>query len=236
MVKKKRGKVKPAKTARRTSGKGKPAKRKPVRVPAKTEGTSKNRKSKSGKKSPASSKSGTLKINEKFNLLISFNPRHAGTAKKELTQVLQTIGEAPRIAETGAEGLFKVVVSDGRKVVARLRNLCGADPNLFTTTHRFTPVDRWCKSTVSQMQRLIKSVSAEIASTDKWKMNLTKRHWKKLDGSKLVIKLTDVIDRKHVDLRNPQKIIQVEIVGEQAGISLLNPGDILDAGEAKQET
>ena len=235
MGKKKRGTSKAKKSAGRASGAVKVPKRKPTRRPAKAAGTSKNNASKSPAKA-AAAKSRASKINDKFNLLVSFNPNHARTAKAELIQVLQKIGESPRIAETGAEGLFKVVVSDGRKVVSRLRKLCSADPNLFTATHRFTPVDRWCKSTVSQMQKLIKSASAGIASTDKWKLGLTKRHWNKLEGSKLIIKLTDVINHEHVDLESPQKVIQVDIIGDQAGISLLNPEDLLDAGEAKQET
>ena len=236
MKTKKRGTAKAKKPLMRTAGSGSAVKGKPVRRPLKAGKTSKSRTSTRMAKAPASSKSKTSKINQKFNLLVSFNPTHERTAKSELNEVLQKIGESPRIKATEAEGLFKVIVSDGRKVVERLRKLCSADPNLFTATHRFTPVDRWCNSTVPEMKKLVKSLSAEIASTDKWKMNLSKRCWEKMDGSKLVLSLTDVIDREHVDLKNPQRIVQVDIIGDQAGISLLSPEDLLDAGEAKQES
>jgi len=35
------------------------------------------------------------------------------------------------------------------------------------------------------------------------------------------VELTDVVDKPKVDLDNPDKVIQVEIVGDEAGISLL---------------
>ena len=172
----------------------------------------------------------------KFNLLVSFNPSHAGMAETELNEVLSKIGEKPKITLTSAEGLFKVAVSDARKVVGRLRNLCQADPNMFVATHHYTPIDTWCKSEVTQMQKCVKSAASAISQSDRWKMQLAKRHWKKLDGTELIIKLTEVIDREHVDLKNPQKIVQVEIIERDAGISLLAPEDILDVEKVKEKS
>jgi len=176
------------------------------------------------------------KTTGKFNLIVSFNPSHSGTAESELATVLQKIGERPKIVQTGVEGLFKVAVSDARKVVSRLRNLCQADPNLFAATHHYTPVDAWCKSDVSQMQKLIKSASSGISQQEKWKLGLNKRHWKKMEGGELIVKLTKVIDRENVDLDDPQKIVQVEIIGNDTGVSLLEPEDILDVVEVKAHT
>jgi len=36
-----------------------------------------------------------------------------------------------------------------------------------------------------------------------------------------------VVDRKEIDLKKPEKIIKVEIVGKDAGISLLEPDEFL---------
>jgi tRNA(Ser,Leu) C12 N-acetylase TAN1 len=41
------------------------------------------------------------------------------------------------------------------------------------------------------------------------------------------MKLTDVVDRKKIDLKKPKKIIKVEIIGKDAGISLLTPDELL---------
>ncbi len=170
----------------------------------------------------------------KFNLLVTFNPNHSGTAGKELNEVLQKIGEKPRIMSSNIEGLFKVAVSDARKVISRLRSLCQADPDRFVATHHYVPIDSWCKSDVTEMKRLIKSLVPGIGKSDRWKMALNKRHWDKAGQTETIMSLTGVIDRDNVDLDNPQKIVQVEIIGNEAGISLLQAAEILDVAEVKE--
>ena len=190
---------------------------------------------KTAKKKPAKAAE-QAKATGKFNLIVTFDQNHAGTAENELNAVLRKIGEKPKVASSGIEGLFKAAVSDARKVVGRLRDLCRADPNLFVVTHHYIPVDLLCKSGVPEMQKNIKPLASSIEEKERWKMNISKRHWDKLGGKELIIKLTDVIDRENVDLNNPQKIVQVEIIGNEAGISLLEPKDLLDIVGVKEET
>ena len=47
------------------------------------------------------------------------------------------------------------------------------------------------------------------------------------------MKLTENIEKPNVDLKNPEKIVKVEIIGEHAGISLLYPDEILDVQKYK---
>jgi tRNA(Ser,Leu) C12 N-acetylase TAN1 len=41
------------------------------------------------------------------------------------------------------------------------------------------------------------------------------------------MKLTDVVDREKIDLKKPEKIIKVEVIGSNAAISVLNPDEQL---------
>jgi len=225
MAKKKKTSRKPAKRSKKMSKSSKRVVHKAVKKRAR-------KTSKHSKKETAKPKA----VSGKFNMLVSFNPSHAGMAETELNAVLSKIGEKPKILATSAEGLFKVAVSDARKVVGRLRNLCQADPNLFAATQHYTPIDSWCKSELTHMQKSVKSAASGISQSERWKMHLAKRHWKKLEGTDLIIKLTKVIDREHVDLKNPQKIVQVEIIERDAGISLLEPDDILDVEAVKEKS
>ena len=221
MAKKKKGTRKKV-SAKRTSKKAKP--RKSVKKTAK----------KSAKKSKTVKKA--TKTSGKFNLLVTFDPNHSSTAENELGGILKKIGEKPKIAATEVEGLFKVAVSDARKVIGRLVDLCRADPNLFVVTHHYVPIDFWCKSELAVMQNKIKPLVSDIGERERWKMNISKRHWDKLGGTELIIKLTDVIDRENVDLNKPQKIIQIEIIGKEAGISLLGSEDLFDVAELKDKS
>jgi tRNA(Ser,Leu) C12 N-acetylase TAN1 len=50
----------------------------------------------------------------------------------------------------------------------------------------------------------------------------------KPDEIKLILKLTEVIDRPKVDLQNPDKIIKVEVIGNKAGLALLGKDELLN--------
>ena len=49
----------------------------------------------------------------------------------------------------------------------------------------------------------------------------------------LIMKLTENINHPKVDLKNPQKIVKVEIVGDHAGIALLDKSELLDIPKIK---
>jgi len=176
-----------------------------------------------------------MPLKGRANLIVTFDPNHRGTAELEIAEVLKQIGEKPQLGQTEIEGLFKAAVSDARKAIAKIRNLCTKNPNIFSVTHHYTPIDKWCPSEIPAMQKAIKEASEGIGTSEKWKMGLNKRHWDKLEGVQLIMKLTSVVDRKKVDLDNPEKIIQVEIIGKEAGIALLSPNELFDAEREKAE-
>ncbi len=226
------------------SGKKKAAARKPVRKAAKraVSKKAKARKKVAGKparkaaaKATRPAPLGSTPLKGTANMIVTFDPNHRGTAELELREVLKQVGEKPRIGQTEVEGLFKVAVANARAAVTKIRNLCRSNPNLFSVTHHYTPIDQWCQSDVAAMQKAIRTASQGIGQSEKWKMGLNKRHWDKLEGVQLIIKLTDVVERKNVDLDNPGKIVQVEIIGKEAGVALLTPQDIVDVAKEKAE-
>ena len=219
------------KAAKRAASKKSKARRRRSAKSANKKAAVRKKQAKKASKKP--SKAAKRAVGGRFNLIVTFDPNHVGTAENELNEVLKRIGEKPKIAASEVGGLFKAAVSDARRVVARLGELCRADPNLFAATHRYTPIDSWCKSEVAQMQKSIKPLVPGIGASEKWKMGLNKRHWDRIGATELIIKLTEVIDREKVDLSSPEKIVQVEIIGKEAGVSLLAPGDVLDVAEVK---
>lgn len=234
-------KAKRAKSGRRKASARKPARKAVKRTAFKRakKATAKAKK-KPGKKAAKASVArpaplGSTPLKGQANMIVTFDPNHRGTAEIELREVLKQAGEKPQIGQTEVEGLFKVAVSDARKAAAKIRGLCSSNPNLFSVTHHYTPIDHWCQSDVSAMQKLIGAASSGIGQNEKWKMGLNKRHWDSMEGGKLIIKLTDVVERKKVDLDNPDKIVQVEIIGKEAGVALLTPKDIVDIAREKGE-
>jgi tRNA(Ser,Leu) C12 N-acetylase TAN1 len=50
-----------------------------------------------------------------------------------------------------------------------------------------------------------------------------------------MLTLTEPIQKGKVDLKNPQKIIAVEVLGSMAGVSLLEKEELIDANKMRQE-
>lgn len=175
----------------------------------------------------------TAKPAGKFNMIVTFDPSHKGIAELELKTVLKQIGEVPKILQTETDGLCKVAVKDARAAVKKVSLLVNANPAIFVATKHYIPIDNWVKSEISQMKEAIKKACVGIGPKDKWKMSLNKRHWKKMESTPLIMLLTEVVESRNVDLDKPDKIIQTEIIANEAGISLLEPLEIADIQRIK---
>ncbi len=172
-------------------------------------------------------------VTGKHNLLVTYDPSHRGIAEAELKEAFSRIGERYDLSQTEVEGLFKVKTEDARRVVRKLSDLLRREHQMLSTTHKYIPIDAWCKSEVPEMQKVIKALVPNIGNSERWKMSINKRHWDKMHGSELIMKLTSVVDRPKVDLDKPEKIVQVEIIGKEAGIALLRAEELLDVPQAK---
>jgi tRNA(Ser,Leu) C12 N-acetylase TAN1 len=162
------------------------------------------------------------------NLLVTFDPTHIESAKKEISERMKDLKEKGKILKI-EEGLAEMKVSDSRKVIKALTKLSKKESN-FQYTKKWIPIDKWCSAKVPDMQKCIKSAIKDLKAKDKWKMDLGK-HRADVHDMETIIKLTSVIENKNVDLEKPDKIIKVEIVEKKAGIALLNKDDLLNVSK-----
>ena len=162
------------------------------------------------------------------NLLITFEPTHAGRAKEEVESLLKDAKEKAKYIESGIQGMFGVAVKDARKIVKKAREEAKKNPEKFSVTYHYIPIDKWCKTDIKEMQKIIKDLAKNIKDKEKWKLNLNKRQYDKMHSKELILKLTEVIEKPNVDLDKPDKIIQVEIIGNKAGFALLGKDELLD--------
>jgi tRNA(Ser,Leu) C12 N-acetylase TAN1 len=160
-------------------------------------------------------------------LIVTYDPAHQKSCKASLENVMDAVGAKLKFLKSKYSGIFLIELSKPKEVVKMLIKLNKKDPEIFGKTHRYIPVDKWVSSKVPDMQKAIKSLVPKIGENEKWKMDLEKRHYHKLDYQELIVKLTEVVDRQKIDLKKPKKIIKVEIIGTHAGISLLEPGELL---------
>jgi len=160
-------------------------------------------------------------------LLITYDPAHTESSMERIEHLFKEVKAKPKFLKSKYHGIFLLDVSKPKELVKKLRAISKKDRDLFGKTYRYIPIDKWVKSTIPDMQKAIKLMVPKIKKDEKWMMDIEKRYYDKQDFKELIVKLTDVVDREKIDLKKPKKIIKVEIVGKDAGISLLEPDEML---------
>ncbi len=169
------------------------------------------------------------------NLLVTFDPTHLESAKTEIANLLKKVKEEANVLKA-EEGLAEVIVKDAKKAIKELAGIAKKDVAQFAHTFQWVPIEKWCKATVVDMKKNIKGFVKDIGKDEKWKMDLkTRRVKEKTDEIKLILKLTEVVDRQKVDLKNPEKTIKVEIIGNKAGLALLGKDELLNIAKLKEQ-
>ncbi|MEM7813838.1 MAG: THUMP domain-containing protein [Candidatus Aenigmatarchaeota archaeon] len=168
------------------------------------------------------------------NLLVTYNPAHAARAEDEARTLLRSSGEDAKFLESKIEGVFLLrTKKDPREVVRQLAKFGKANPGQFVYTYRWVPIDVWVKTDVAAIGKVMKDFDKKMDPAKSWKMDLVKRHFEKASATDLILKLTEHISKPKVDLKNPQLIIKVEILGKKTGCSLLAADEVLDASNLR---
>jgi tRNA acetyltransferase TAN1 len=167
-----------------------------------------------------------------FNLLVSYSWGVYGRAKREIVQVLETLGdEGPVVKRTIAEGIIGVKTSlDSREVVRGLQRLFNEDPFVLQYTLKWVPVDLWTLSDMDSLKEAVRKLKNGIREGERWRMTVEKRRYSQHHKIEIIRELADLIEEK-VDLEKPEKILRVDIIGRYAGISILTPQEVFSVAK-----
>jgi tRNA acetyltransferase TAN1 len=162
-----------------------------------------------------------------FNLLVSCGWGEFQSAKEEIFEVLREMGdERPKIRSTLAKGIIGVRTSlDPREVVRKVRGIFEEDPMFLQFSIKWIPIDVWTDSSLDSMREVVKELRERIQPGEKWRMTVEKRRYALHHKIEIIEDLAELIDEE-VDLENPDKILRIEILGKNAGISVLTPREI----------
>lgn len=166
-----------------------------------------------------------------MDLLVSYSWGRFFLARDEIVRILKQFGDThPEVRKSAVMGIAIVHTGlDNREVIRRCHELYETEP-AFEFAIKWVPVDYWCHTDLDAIKQVIKDhISDRIAENETWGMTVKKRRWQKYHTVDIVEYLAESIDRK-VDLRNPDWIVWVDVVGNETAISLLKPGDIFSLG------
>lgn len=172
---------------------------------------------------------------EKPNLLVTYDMRNTRESKEEVLQALGKVGEEkPQFLRAQANGIFLIVTAlNPREITRKLTRLCGEEPENFWYTYNYVPIDIWTSSELEEMEENVKKIAENIKKDETWRMTVNKRFYYKYHTQEIIEALAKYVSGGKVDLKNPQKIIQIEIIGKQAGISVLDPRDIFSVSKVR---
>ena len=133
----------------------------------------------------------------------------------------------PLVKRTIARGIAGVnSVVDCRQLIKGLYEIYNKDSNIFRNAIKWIPIDYWVKSDLESMTNCLSSIAKDnIKKGEKWMMVVEKRRYSKYHKADIIKHLADLIDEK-VDLKNLDKIVRIEIIGNNAGMSIIRPNEI----------
>ncbi|MFQ6125343.1 MAG: THUMP domain-containing protein [Candidatus Heimdallarchaeota archaeon] len=122
--------------------------------------------------------------------------------------------------------VFIIVDADPRRIIGCLREFLRKNLDELRYCLKFIPLQDWCKTDLNLICMKVTEKSNEISNADRWCIVLNKRY-NSLKRDDIIKQVALRIPHGKVDLKNPNKIIQIEIVGKNTGISILQPDQII---------
>ena len=162
-----------------------------------------------------------------FNLLITTSRGNEEDACSEIWYLLGEIGDsAAKVDKTGITGLVAAKTAfNPFEVVEKFREILKERPYEFRYTFRVIPIEKVVRTDLGEIERTTTELASKIKENESFRVTVEKRFTD--TSTKDMIEAAAVNIERKVALRNPDKVILVEVVGRLTGISIIKPGQIL---------
>ncbi len=169
-----------------------------------------------------------------FNLLVSSARGNETEANSELRYLIGELGDRSLATDyTPVSGLTVAKTQlDPFWVVDQLKSILKKRPWEFRYVLKIKPIARVVSCEIEQITGAAMEQASTIADDETFRVALEKRQ-NKISSKTVIDAVAAKIPRK-VDLRNPKKIVLVEVIGEVAGISVIEARQILGVEREKK--
>ena len=169
-----------------------------------------------------------------FNLLVSSARGNEREANSELWYLIAELGD--RSAETSYTPVSGLTVAktslDPVEVIQNLRSILKEKPWEFRYVLKVKPVQRVVPCEIDAIGDAVSEKSGAIRDGETFRVSIEKRR-SDVSSKDVIDAIAAKIARK-VDLRDPGKIVLVEIIGRVAGIAVIPPDGILGIEREKR--
>ena len=170
-----------------------------------------------------------------FNLIVT---TQRGNERNCVKEVLMLVNEAggpeTKLKRTRFPGLLTgTVEGDPVDLLRKIRPLIEEDPWDLRFTQKLVPIQKNVTADLSSIKDAAGGFAPMIPDGASFKIVVNKRG-SDLRTSEIIREAASTIERK-VDLENPDKIIQIEIIDDVAGISLIEGDDIVSVTKLQEK-
>ena len=171
-----------------------------------------------------------------FNLLITTTRGSEAEVCSEIWYLLGEIGDnSIHVDKTGISGLIVAKTTfQPHEAIRKLRKLLEERPYEFCYSLRIIPIQEVVQTDLDEITEKAAQLAVEISENDSFRITVEKRH-SDISRIDIIEAVAKDIHRK-VDLKNPQKIILIEVVGGLTGISVINPKSIISTSKERFQT
>jgi len=169
-----------------------------------------------------------------LNLIITC-PRHfEEEASEEIKRILIELGDQePKIIISSMPGILTGVTSlNPIESIEKIREKILDEPWSIRYCLRIIPIQGVCKTNIKEIEDEILKKIGVIKSEDSYRITIEKRN-SKVSSDEIISKVAKNISNK-VSLDSPDWVILIEIIGDEAGVSVIRNNNILSVEKTKR--
>lgn len=171
-----------------------------------------------------------------MNLIITCARHLEQETKEEVSRILEDFGDSEaQISISDMSGILTVKTKlNPINIVKRIRELIDDEPWRVRYCLRIIPIQKLSETSMIEIEKEIDTIINQISETESYRISIEKRN-SNISSQEIITKIANKIKNK-VSLENPDKIIQIEILGGVTGVSILKKEDILSVEKLKRNT
>ncbi|MCW4049777.1 MAG: THUMP domain-containing protein [Candidatus Bathyarchaeota archaeon] len=164
----------------------------------------------------------------KYNILATTDQISVSQACSELWMNLRAAGdEEPKVNRARVRGLILAYTNmDPVEAVHGLREHMTREPDRYKAVYRVMPITKWIPTDIERIVAEVKEQASRMSDGESFRITLEKRRTQ-LRSQEFIDPVAAVIDNP-VNLENPDWVVLVQVLGNETGVSVVKPEDILN--------
>jgi tRNA acetyltransferase TAN1 len=168
-----------------------------------------------------------------LNLILTSQKGSEAKASAEFKEIALQHGiRKLHVEKSDFDGVLEVDIENPRDFVAFLRDYVRSEPFRVHFVQRVIPVDLVVDTTLEQIKEAARTLGQEIGESETFKIDIDERD-SPYTRKQLIDVIADVVERK-VDLESPDKVLQLEILGEYSALCIARPDELVSITRLKR--